>query len=888
MRKLHTRASLIAIVAHPDDEDGGTLTYESRGQGVDTTLLTLNRGEGGQNAMSSDFWDQLGLVRTEELLAADEYYGVHQYFTRVADFGFSKTIEESMKLWGHDRVLYDAVRVVRMTRPLVVTSSFAGNVSDGHGQHQVSGAIAQEVFKAAADPKMFPDQIKAGLLPWAPLKVYARVPSARTGEKGIYDSATGHWEPVRFRNYVDDTYIAGIPSETVSVPSGEYDPLLRQSYFNISREGLGRQKSQNGGLAIPPVRPVFSPYHLYASRVGAILPPHEEGFFAGIDVSLAGIADYAPVGERSQWRARLANLNTVVEEATVEFDAANPSKIASLLASGLTQTESLLAELARSSLSGDVKYNMTHELLVKQRQFNDALGEALGVSMLATVTDGSGNGASVTGMQPSTVIAGQRFGVDLHVVNEGRENVTVNGTDLRSFAGPEWKFVPPAGRAEVQDLSASASIDRNVTVTVPESAELTRPYFDRPSVEQPYYDIRDLRYLNEPETPYPLTAELQYSYHGVEAHITTTVQAARLSTSQAAGLDPLLVAPAISVTVDPQAGIVPLGSTTFHLNVTVHSSVKSAARGAVHLELPHGWSALPSLGSFEMSRSGDENVIGFEVTPKSAEPEPYVINAVAECNGRQYREGFQMAGYPGLRPYPYYRRASYRTAGVDVKLAPGLKLAYIMGTGDDVPRSLENLGLRPVQLSAQDLAGVDLSGYDAIVIGIRAYGARPELKTAKDRLLDYVKQGGVVIVQYQAGDYDHNFAPYPLSFGGDPARVVEEDKPVTILVPQDPILSWPNKITSADFNGWVEERGHGFMRSWDPHFVALTEMHDASQEPQEGGLLYAHYGDGAYVYTAYAFFRQMPEGVPGSFRIFSNLISIGKNPAFHAATSRAH
>jgi LmbE family N-acetylglucosaminyl deacetylase len=231
LQKLHTRASLAMVTAHPDDEDGGMLAYESRGQGVDTALLTLNRGEGGQNVITGDYWDQLGTLRTQELLAAGNYYGVHQYFSRVADFGFSKTIEEALKTWGEDRVLYDAVRAIRIQRPLVVTSVFAGNVSDGHGHHQVAGYTAQKVYVMAGDSKVFPDQIKAGLLPWSPLKVYARVPFARVTDKGIYDYATGHWEPVRFRNYVDGTWIEGVPKATVEIPSGNYNPMLGSSYM---------------------------------------------------------------------------------------------------------------------------------------------------------------------------------------------------------------------------------------------------------------------------------------------------------------------------------------------------------------------------------------------------------------------------------------------------------------------------------------------------------------------------------------------------------------------------------------------------------------------------------------------------------------------------------
>jgi hypothetical protein len=223
-----------------------------------------------------------------------------------------------------------------------------------------------------------------------------------------------------------------------------------------------------------------------------------------------------------------------------------------------------------------------------------------------------------------------------------------------------------------------------------------------------------------------------------------------------------------------------------------------------------------------------------------------------------------------------------------VKVAPGLKVAYIVGTGDDVPSSLENLGIHATLLSAQDVATADLSGYDAVVLGIRTYAARPELKTSNSRLLEYAKNGGVVIVQYQTAEYDSNYGPYPLTLSSDAEKVVEEDSAVTLLAPEDPLMNWPNRITQEDFNGWVEERGHGFMRSWDPRYTAVSEMHDTAQEPQKGGLLYAHYGSGAYVYTAYAFFRQMPEGVPGSFRIMANLISLRKNSSFQVAAKNTH
>jgi hypothetical protein len=743
--------------------------------------------------------------------------------------------------------------------------------------------MAQEVFNAAADPNVFPDQIKAGLLPWAPLKVYARVPFARVTEKGIYDYATGHWEsPVRFKNYTNNTWIEGVPTATVSIPEGKYQALIARSYLTLSREGLAEQKSQNGGIAIPAPRPFGSPYHLYASRVSKTLPEHEDSYFDGIDTSLPAIANYAPASEQAPWKALLQQLNTTVETATAEFNATKPEAIAPLLAQGLTQTNALLADLTTSSLPAEAKYNMTHELLIKRAQFNDALGQALGLSILATVSGPGGARAGLFGDTsaqpgPQTVIPGQQFAVNLHIADQSTQPIEITSTELVSHAGSDWTFTPKSSLQGT--LPPGDAKDQTIAATVPADAAITMPYFSRPNLEQPYYNIDIPQDLGLPTTPYPLSAELHYIYHGVSGTLQGVVQTVHRYIGPGPLPEPLLVAPAISVTVTPYAGIVPITNTSLHLQVTVHSSVTGPARGSVHLELPAGWDSKPESAPYSVASDGDEESIQFDVMPMAVKTHPYTITAVADYNGQQYKQGFVTTGYPGIRPYPYYREASYRTTGVDIKVAPGLKVAYVNGTGDEVAQSLEDLGINVTFLSPQDIASGDLSVYDVIILGIRAYTARPELKTSNNRLLDYVHNGGTVIVQYQAPEYDHNYGPYPLSVSNDPEKVVEEDNKVT-LAASDPILSWPNKITTADFDGWVEERGHGFARTWASEYKDPTEMHDVDQDPQHGGLLYAHYGKGTYIYLAFAFFRQMPDGVPGSFRIMANLLSVGKNPQF--------
>ncbi len=875
--KLHTRASLIQFTAHPDDEDGGMLAYESRFAGVESTLFTLNRGEGGQNVMSSDFWDELGLVRTQELLAADRYYGVDQYFSRVADFGFTKTKQEALQKWGYDRVLYDSVRVVRMTRPLVVTSVFAGNVSDGHGQHQVAGEMAQEVYKAAADPSVFPDQIRAGLRAWAPLKVYVRLPFATITEKGVYDYATGNWAPARFRNYVNNSWIDEKPSATLQVPDGHYSPVLGLSAIQIGRRGLNQQKSQNGGIAIPSAGPDFSDYHLYASRVPAV--SEQNNFFDGIDVSLEGIAMYAPADQAPWVRGRLRTINSLVEGALSKFNVDSPQTIAPLLAQGKLQTEALMRDIGQKQMPGIARYNILHELEEKQKQFNTALAQALGLTIEAVVSpdEHAENAPYYHGGAETfqTAIPGQIFRVNVRVANQGSEPVGIEGVRLVAGSGSAWNMT--AEGEKKASLAAGAAQNLRFAVTVPEDAAVTKPYFSRPNFEQPYYDISDPAYLNLPLMPYPLSGRATFIYRGAQIVLDKVVQTVHRISGIGPIENPLMVSPAISVWVSPKAGIVPLTSKSLNITVLIHSYVKGPASGTVSLSLPAGWTSISQQASFSTNQDGDEQNITFQVIPGRVQAKTYSIQASATYQGHSYLSGSTMAGYPGLRPYPYYRQASYRATGVDLRLPSSMRIGYVSGTGDKVPESLGDLGIQPIFLSPEDIATGDLGGFNAIILGGRAYAVRPELKTYNLRLMSYVKNGGTLIVQYNTPEFDHNYGPYPYELSGNPEKVIDEDSKVLLLEPSYPALTWPNNITVHDFDGWVEERGHGFMHTWDKRYSALTETSDPGQAPQRGGLLVAAYGKGFYVYDGFALYRQLPEGVPGAFRILANLISLSSN-----------
>jgi LmbE family N-acetylglucosaminyl deacetylase len=882
LQKLHTRGSVLMVTAHPDDEDGGMLAYESRGQGARVNLLTLNRGEGGGNVMSSDYFDALGLVRTEELLAADRYYGTQQFWTRVIDYGFSKTREEALEKWGHDRVLADAVRVVRMTRPLVITSVFVGGRTDGHGNHQVAGQMAQEVYKAAGDPAMFPDQIKEGLHPWKPLKDYARVPFARITDKGIYDYADGKYYPAEFRNYTDGSVSRGELSASVEIPAGDYSPLMGLNYVQVSRLGLGQQKSQNGGTGLPPAEEEMNPYHRFASQVS--VPDKESSIFEGIDASLMGIASLAGGGDTGFLTDGLSRINSLVEKATTDFSAQHPEAIASTLAAGLKATNELLDKVTASALSADAKYDVTYELKVKQAQFGNALAESLGLSVLATIApekEPTGPFARFFGNLPSFQIAipGQQFWVKVHANSPSKLPVQLESVALDTPQGEQWKIDPQNQSGGT--LKGNQSKDLRFTVQVPQNAAFTRPYFTRPDIEQPYYDIIDPKYLNLPLAPYPISARLRFTFDGLPFEIAQVIQSVSRVNGAGTVFEPLAVGPAISVSIAPQAGVVPLGEKSFDLTVTIHSNVKGPAKGTLRLDLPEGWKAPQE--EFATAKDGDDQTLSLHVTPGRLEEKPYTLTAVATYDGHEYKEGYRAVGYSGLRPYNLYRASTYRTSGVDVKVAPDLNAGYIVGAGDEVPQALENLGIKVHFLTSEDLASGNLSKFDAIILGVRAYAAREDLKTNNGRILDYVKNGGVVIVQYNTPEYDHNYGPYPYQMGSNPEEVTDEASKVEILASDNPVFNWPNKITSKDFEHWVEERGSKFLVSWDSAYTPLLETHDPGQDPQKGGLLYANYGKGVYIYNAYAFYRQLPEGVPGAYRLFANMLSLAKNPQRTAA-----
>jgi len=886
LRRLHTTASVMMIVAHPDDEDGPLFAYLSRGLGARCILYTLTRGEGGQNVMTGDTYDALGLIRTNELLKSDQYSGTKQLWGTQADFGFSKTQEEAFAQWGHQRVLYDAVLAVRRERPQVIVATFVGAVSDGHGQHQVSGEIAQEVFKAAADPNVFPDQLNDGLKPWQPLAVYSMVPFAPINDKGMmFDYATGKWAPAQFRNYATGEVIKGALSTDATMPVGDRNPLLGRSYSQIAREGWGQQKSQNGGADPVLSDPGTARYHLWAVAPSA---QNKRGNVTAQDLfqnSKVDIDTSFPGLERlvSSPPPEFVEDLRKIEQDLQQFDSTCPCHpgpdTAKQLVAIYRKVLDLRQAISESSMNGDTIYNLTFELDAKISQFQQALVDLLGIDLVAFRTNESavqgggfrGNSADQT---PQSVSPGQDFNVRIHL-NAGSPDVHVAKIWFEDENGNPWQTGNPISNSGHAPYS-----DTIYKHKVPDDAQSTRPFFARPSIEQPYYDISNPAWRNRSFAPWPVNAFAEFTYDGVPIRIAEVVQTLQRATGPGGFYEPLVITPAIGVTVTPDARILPLDGSPLPVRVIVHT--QAAADGTIALKLPGGWRAQPSQASFHRTAAGDTEPFLFNVTPADDHDGEVRIQASVESGGKSYQNGWRSVGYQGLRSYNMYRGAAMNTRRINAKLAAGLRIGYVMGPGDSVPDAIEAMGVTPHLLSADELTSGELSQWNVIVIGIRAYSTRPELAAAKPRLDEFVRTGGTVIVQYQSSNFP---SPLPLSFGRFAERVIDERAPVKLLNTSNPLLTYPNQITPADFDGWDEERGHSFMTSWDPSFTPLTETADPGQDPQRGGLLVAHIGRGTYIYVAYALYRQLPELVPGAYRILANLLSAG-SPAVAATPNR--
>lgn len=840
LRQMDGVKRVLMIAAHPDDEDTSLLATLARGQGAETAYLSLTRGDGGQNLIGPELWEGLGVVRTGELLAARELDGGRQFFTRAFDYGYSKSAEEALSFWPREELLSDVVWVVRSFRPHVIVSVFSGTPADGHGQHQAAGIMAREAFATAGDPTRFPDQIENGLEAWEPLKLY------QTSRRRFFPQGS----------QVDDG--------SVDVPTGVHDPLLGRSLHQLSMESRSQHRSQDMGAPQPP-GPRATGVILVESRVG----DGAEEIFAGIDTTLVSITAGLPSDVAPAARGHLEAYRRAVLAAKAEFGL-DPMPIAP----HLFEARSHLG-LARDAVGEASDTEFSAALASRLDVTNRAILAATGVSFDVRSAD-------------DLVVPGQSFSVAAQLWNGGTLTLTSPEAALDLPEGWRARLTESEGLAPDGSLPAGGLAVFSYEVSVPRDAEVSRQYFLREARDGARYVWPD-----EPELwglardPELVQGRASFGFTTGDATLGELLGRSGRSSVETdwryVGVDPafgefekpVLVVPAVSVTVSPAGVTWPQSrSGAQEVSVVVRAEAEGGSRGTVEMAAPAGWS-VSRAQPYALDEAGSERSMTFRVEPDgSVAAGRHIFSVVARTDaGEVYDEGYALIDYDHIERTAVYTDAQATVSVVPVEVRDGLRVGYIMGSGDDGPEAIRQMGATVELLDEARVRDGDFDDFSTIVLGVRAYETRPDLQAASAQLLDFARSGGTVIVQYNRGTLG-SLAPWEMTVGRGSPRVSDETAPVRMLEPEAPVFTTPNQITSADFDGWVQERGLYFASSWDDRYTPLLELNDPGEERRHGSMLATAVGDGVFVYTALSFFRQWAGQVPGAYRLFANLISL--------------
>jgi LmbE family N-acetylglucosaminyl deacetylase len=850
LRKLAMAGTVMHVTAHPDDENNPLMARQSHGQGLRVVLATATRGNGGQNEIGPELFEALGVLRTEELRAAHRFDGAEQFFGRAIDFGYSFSVEETFRRWGKDEILGDYVRLIRMTRPDVMVT-MRPDLPGGGQHHQASALIGIEAFRAAADPARYPEQIKEGLRPWQPSKIY---------KVGYYGFFRGEPEPP-----------AG--TRLVPVDAEVYDPLLGRTYQEIGSEARAMHKCQGFGqlLALPGSWVVK--YQLADTSIPGQKERDETELTDGLDLTLRGLARFAGATPPPALVSELDAIARAVETAAAGARTNGPAAAAPPLADGLSRARKLRDWVQASAAMPETgKYEIGFRLSRTIALFEEALVMAHGLRFEALADDG-------------VVTAGQPVKLRMIVANRGSEAVTIHEV------GP----IAAGGACKTGLLQPGAILDCETTFTVPPTAEPTEPYWRRDGTADRYVFDADAPF-GQPFRPSPFRAHLVFSTtHDARVRTEQPLQH-RYEGSIFSGekRTELLVVPALSVRVSPEIAVVPVGvgpkrtaeraalDSTREVTATVTNNAPGAATASVSLALPAGWRAQPEAATVALARADEAATARFSVTPpQGLEPGAYTVAARVTSAGTTWTRGFDVIEYPHTHRQHIYLPAETTIKALEVQLPPGLSVGYVMGVGDQVPPAIAQLGASVRLLEEADLASADLSKFDAIVTGVRAYERRRDLRAYNHRLIEYARNGGTVLVQYNKFEFNQaQYGPWPARVSS--GRVTDEASPVKLLVPDHPVFSMPNPIDDRTWAGWVQERGLYFLGDRDPQYVDLVELTDPFPDnagPKRGALVEARIGSGRWIYVGLGLWRQLPAGTDGAYRLLANLLSLKAAPS---------
>jgi LmbE family N-acetylglucosaminyl deacetylase len=788
LERLGVLGSVLVIGAHDDDDDTFLLTYLSLGLHLRTGYLSLARGTGAQNRIGAEQSDAMGVLLTQEAIAARRLTNVEQYYTRVFDFGFSKTLRETLERWDRPDVISDIVWVLRTFRPDVVIIRYSGTPRDGHGNHQASAVLARKAILAAGDATQFSAQLKH-TTPWTPKRI-------------LQHGGTG--------------------ASTVTIVISGKSPHLPKSYAEMASLSRRSFRSQAmGGVMYPASRQV---------QLTALDDTKEPELLGGIETTWRRFNDGAAIAD-------------LVEHVRTSYAEKQPeASVAPLLA-----VRAKIAALgARSS---------NPWVVLKLLELDEAIAQCAGLLVLADAT-------------PEVVAQNDNVSIVTSVVVRGTVPLELTAVTLRSRLD-ETPFLTTSLR-----LARDQAVSHTGTWRVPSAMPFSQPYWlgERDGLVAV---VTDQTLIGPAEDRPVLRVHFGFRAGTHEFELSRSVKSSARTSDSGERSVPLVIAPEVTLHPLHRVLIFPNG-TARELRITATSHRR--ASGAVQLDVPHGWQCEPREQKFDFEAGGQTAGFRFTLTPPPGAADDTVL-AQAKIDDRALSFDRTVVDYPHIERKTFFPAARVRLVRVPVDIAIK-RVGYVMGTGDDVPSCLEQLGCVVTELTAEDLASRDLSGFEAIVLGIRAYNVRPDILKHHSRLRAYVRNGGTLVMQYTVGAGPNapvdvpQLGPYPFRLSA--ARVTVEDSPVTFLLADHPVLRAPNVISAADFAGWVQERGLHFASEWDLNYAAPLECHDPEEAPLAGGLLIARDGDGVFIYTAHAWFRQLPAGVPGAYRIFANLLSAGR------------
>jgi LmbE family N-acetylglucosaminyl deacetylase len=804
LHRLNALGSVLMIAAHPDDENTALLAYYARGRLMRTGYLSLTRGEGGQNLIGPEQGDLLGVIRTQELLAARRIDGAEQFFTRAIDFGYTKSADETLAKWGREKVLSDIVWVIRKFRPDIVILRFSGTPRDGHGQHQSSAILGQEAFFAAADPARFPEQFRY-VKPWQAHRLLFNVFS---------------FSPRQEKEARE------LPNR-IEVDTGEFNPILGKSYTEIA--GISRSMHRSQGMGAPERR---GPSKNYLVTIAGPVAEHEA--FDGIDATWSRVRGGDSIGK-------------ILSDAVHTFRSEQPEKTIPLLLKARPLIAAIDDPWAKLKLA----------------ELDEVLGLLSGLWLDATT-------------ERYAAVRGSVVTIQMEAINRSQFPITWSGSLV--FQNENAGFEIGAGvMRDPIELAYNEPHHEESAWKVPQNQLYSQPYWLRKPHTADIYEIDQPEWIGLPDTPPLLTARFELNFSGTSVTLDRPVHYRYVDPTGGELTRGLVIVPAVAVNL-PEGVVLFPSEAPKKIEVELKANAANAA-GDLHLDLPQGWHVEPSSQSFHLGDEGSEQALTFSVTPPRAQSEAHV-RAIATMKDGDISSGMTVIAFPHIPTQVLFPDAAAKLERTDVKLTAH-KVAYVMGAGDQVPEALRQLGCDVTLLSARDLAEHDLGAFDAIVTGVRAYNVRSDLRANQQRLLDYVHGGGTLIVQYnvaeggpfggrRSGELAH-IGPFPLEIGRD--RVTVEESPVKFIEPDHALLTYPNHITEHDFDNWVQERGLYFASKWDAQYQPVLEANDPGEKPLEGGMLYARYGKGVYIFSAYSWFRELPAGVPGAYRIFANMLS---------------